>query len=145
MYSCGKDINLQAPVLPLSLQSAKRCTCAQSFGKMGLGPRGGVPARPWGQRIGSNDKHNEWKLFIGQVPLEVRLLRLPHGIIVIHPTSPASGSVHGRAYGSAAAAPQSGRGIGKFLQAASFPCGVSVKAGVHKRQGCQEAHDCWKA
>ena len=43
----------------------------QSFGKMGLGPRGGVPARPWGQRIGSNDKHNEWKLFIGQVPLEV--------------------------------------------------------------------------
>ena len=38
---------------------------------MGLGPRGGLPARPWGQRIGSNDKHNEWKLFIGQVPLEV--------------------------------------------------------------------------
>ena len=31
-----------------------------------------MPARPWGQRIGSNDKHNEWKLFIGQVPLEVR-------------------------------------------------------------------------
>jgi len=45
----------------------------QSFGKMGLGPRGGMPARPWGQRIGSNDKHNEWKLFIGQVPLEVSL------------------------------------------------------------------------
>lgn len=38
---------------------------------MGLGPRGGLPSRPWGQRIGSNDKHNEWKLFIGQVPLEV--------------------------------------------------------------------------
>ncbi|CAK0784107.1 hypothetical protein CVIRNUC_007310 [Coccomyxa viridis] len=41
-----------------------------SFGKMGLGPRSAMPARPWGQRIGSNDKHNEWKLFIGQVPLE---------------------------------------------------------------------------
>jgi RNA recognition motif-containing protein len=40
----------------------------QGFGKLGL--RGGM-ARPWGQKIGSNDKHNEWKLFIGQVPLEV--------------------------------------------------------------------------
>ncbi len=53
---------------------AERVINVQSFGKMGLGPRGGMPARPWGQRIGSNDKHNEWKLFIGQVPLEVTAL-----------------------------------------------------------------------
>ena len=56
----------------------------QSFGKMGLGPRSAMPARPWGQRIGSNDKHNEWKLFIGQVPLEVRVwltLSPPTGIL----------------------------------------------------------------
>ena len=42
-----------------------------------------MPARPWGQRIGSNDKHNEWKLFIGQVPLEVRVwlaLSSPAGV-----------------------------------------------------------------
>lgn len=55
----------------LSVKGAERGADVQSFGKMGLGPRGGMPARPWGQRIGSNDKHNEWKLFIGQVPLEV--------------------------------------------------------------------------
>lgn len=42
----------------------------QGFGKLNLHNRNGV-ARPWGQKIGSNDKHNEWKLFIGQVPLEV--------------------------------------------------------------------------
>ena len=46
----------------------------QGFGKLGL--RGAGMTRPWGQKIGSNDKHNEWKLFIGQVPLEVR--RAPH-------------------------------------------------------------------
>ena len=54
-------------------RAVRRVFNLQSFGKMGLGPRGGMPARPWGQRIGSNDKHNEWKLFIGQVPLEVSL------------------------------------------------------------------------
>ena len=38
-----------------------------------MGPHMGDEAgRPWGQKIGSNDKYNEWKLFIGQVPLEVR-------------------------------------------------------------------------
>ena len=53
------------------------------------GPSGGLPyggllpglgmhssdqgARPWGQKINSNDKLNEWKLFIGQVPLEASL------------------------------------------------------------------------
>ena len=37
-----------------------------------MGPHMGDEAgRPWGQKIGSNDKYNEWKLFIGQVPLEV--------------------------------------------------------------------------
>jgi hypothetical protein len=43
---------------------------AQGFGKLGLGGRNGSN-RVFGQKIGSNDKHNEWKLFIGQVPLEV--------------------------------------------------------------------------
>ena len=43
---------------------------------MGLLPSTGLHSsdhvsRPWGQRINSNDKLNEWKLFIGQVPLEV--------------------------------------------------------------------------
>ena len=64
---------VQSPVEGYAGQSFDRIDCAvQSFGKMGLGPRSAMPARPWGQRIGSNDKHNEWKLFIGQVPLEVR-------------------------------------------------------------------------
>lgn len=58
---------------PVIVDSSEKSISMQSFGKMGLGPRGGMPARPWGQRIGSNDKHNEWKLFIGQVPLEVSL------------------------------------------------------------------------
>lgn len=31
---------------------------------------GSALTRPWGQKIGSNDKYNEWKLFVGQVPLE---------------------------------------------------------------------------
>ncbi len=44
--------------------------CKQGFGKLGLGGRTGSN-RVFGQKIGSNDKHNEWKLFIGQVPLEV--------------------------------------------------------------------------
>ncbi|BDA45123.1 probable CUGBP Elav-like family member 2 [Coccomyxa sp. Obi] len=39
------------------------------FGKLGLGGRNSSN-RVFGQKIGSNDKHNEWKLFIGQVPLE---------------------------------------------------------------------------
>lgn len=39
-------------------------------GPLGLQAMG----RPWGQKIGSNDKYNEWKLFVGQVPLEVRAL-----------------------------------------------------------------------
>ena len=39
----------------------------------GLGMHAGEStSRPWGQKINSNDKLNEWKLFIGQVPLEVR-------------------------------------------------------------------------
>lgn len=42
----------------------------QGFGKLGLGGRNSSN-RVFGQKIGSNDKHNEWKLFIGQVPLEV--------------------------------------------------------------------------
>ena len=43
-------------------------------GTVGAGGGGFSPtgARLWGQKIGSNDKFNEWKLFIGQVPLEVR-------------------------------------------------------------------------
>ena len=47
-------------------------------GGLGYGnPMGGLgrgldhSGRPWGQKIGSTDKYNEWKLFIGQVPLEV--------------------------------------------------------------------------
>ena len=36
----------------------------------GLG--GDMAGRPWGQKISSHDKMNEWKLFVGQVPLEVR-------------------------------------------------------------------------
>ena len=37
----------------------------------GLGMHGSeLASRPWGQTINSNDKLNEWKLFIGQVPLE---------------------------------------------------------------------------
>ena len=42
----------------------------------GLGMHSGEHAsRPWGQKINSNDKLNEWKLFIGQVPLEVGIFR----------------------------------------------------------------------
>lgn len=37
---------------------------------MNLGA-GDMGARPWGQKISSHDKLNEWKLFVGQVPLEV--------------------------------------------------------------------------
>ena len=37
------------------------------------GPAADQTGRPWGQKIGSNDKYNEWKLFVGQVPLEVML------------------------------------------------------------------------
>ena len=33
-------------------------------------------ARPWGQKISGNDKFNEWKLFVGQVPLEVLISSL---------------------------------------------------------------------
>ncbi len=41
------------------------------------GPGGEHGGRPWGQKISGNDKYNEWKLFVGQVPLEVGLaLRL---------------------------------------------------------------------
>ena len=48
-----------------------------------------MPARPWGQRIGSNDKHNEWKLFIGQVPLEVSAKVLGNILSCLHaPKSP---------------------------------------------------------
>ena len=32
----------------------------------------GQNGRAFGQRISSHDRHNEWKLFVGQVPLEVR-------------------------------------------------------------------------
>ena len=71
-----------APGNTTSPQCAERGTVVQSFGKMGLGPRGGMPARPWGQRIGSNDKHNEWKLFIGQVPLEVIALPCLSSVVV---------------------------------------------------------------
>lgn len=39
-------------------------------GRMG-GLGGDIAARPWGQKISSHDKMNEWKLFVGQVPLEV--------------------------------------------------------------------------
>ncbi len=52
--------------------------CVQGFGKLGLGGRNGSN-RVFGQKIGSNDKHNEWKLFIGQVPLEVGPLSPPNG------------------------------------------------------------------
>lgn len=68
-------------------QSSGKTMCmVQSFGKMGLGPRSAMPARPWGQRIGSNDKHNEWKLFIGQVPLEVSGWQSP--VLPMRPKSP---------------------------------------------------------
>lgn len=40
---------------------------------MGNGSWPGEGGRLWGQKIGSNDKFNEWKLFVGQVPLEVSL------------------------------------------------------------------------
>ena len=73
---------------PVSAVCAESGAGVQSFGKMGLGPRGGMPARPWGQRIGSNDKHNEWKLFIGQVPLEVRLLPQPCWGTPVRPVRP---------------------------------------------------------
>lgn len=38
----------------------------------GFGTRSLEPSR-WGQKIGSADKYSEWKLFIGQVPLEVSI------------------------------------------------------------------------
>lgn len=41
---------------------------------LGMQPQGAAgehAGRPWGQKIGGNDKYNEWKLFVGQVPLEV--------------------------------------------------------------------------
>ena len=55
-----------------ALQNLSKLSAA---GRAGGGPGGGYSptgARLWGQKIGSNDKFNEWKLFIGQVPLEVR-------------------------------------------------------------------------
>ncbi len=59
------------------LSAAGRAGGAGPGGPGGAGPPGGgafapAGARLWGQKIGSNDKFNEWKLFIGQVPLEVR-------------------------------------------------------------------------
>jgi hypothetical protein len=41
---------------------------------LGMQPQGAGnehAGRPWGQKISGNDKYNEWKLFVGQVPLEV--------------------------------------------------------------------------
>ena len=40
----------------------------------------GQNGRAFGQRISSHDRHNEWKLFVGQVPLEVNL---PHAFRLI--------------------------------------------------------------
>ena len=44
-------------------QPASPAPCAGMMGRSG---------RVFGQRISSHDRHNEWKLFVGQVPLEVR-------------------------------------------------------------------------
>jgi len=59
------------------LSAAGRAGGPGGGGGPGAGPPGAgafapAGARLWGQKIGSNDKFNEWKLFIGQVPLEVR-------------------------------------------------------------------------
>ena len=52
-------------------------------GPLGLQAMG----RPWGQKIGSNDKYNEWKLFVGQVPLEVSMLLLSCWSLHLNPMS----------------------------------------------------------
>ncbi|KAK9821938.1 hypothetical protein WJX81_005523 [Elliptochloris bilobata] len=57
-----------------ALQNLSKLSAAgRAAGAPGPGGAGGylpTGARLWGQKIGSNDKFNEWKLFIGQVPLE---------------------------------------------------------------------------
>lgn len=59
----------------------------------GLGTSGSEqPAKPWGQKISSNDKFNKWKLFIGQVPLEVRVrLATPPPVSIHSNCLPANG------------------------------------------------------
>ena len=59
----------------------------------GAGPRalgdlgGDLSGHSWGQKISSHNKLNEWKLFVGQVPLEVRkasaLLCEVHAVAVL--------------------------------------------------------------